>query len=500
MTSPFMPLKFSTSAFLIFLLTAGAAFSQEAWKDNYAFSAITSVLNESPEGKILANNADVTELSFLQQDRTWLPSIQLDLSADSQLVQGDYHYIRNQGVTPGPQIIAEPSASIGIYQRLPGNGQISVGAGYGFSYLAGHDSYIQKPYVQLGFSQGLSGGAFFLTKDPAKELLEKQKEIFALEVLEAKFELAVRFISAVQDYNLSLLEHECCLAVLRKTESEWREQEKRHQEGQRNDIELFNSHMNKTQALQNYQQATQKLMESEAVLSTYGIEGISECSGVFRAGILELLGGSYGENSETTMREHEILNEIEREGLSMKIEESKSSPSFYMRTTLSPDQGRNGEYSDLSRSLRDIADLSHAWSLSATVGISMNLDFSSQGSIQKKASEKKIQNLNLELEVLRDEQAVLRNIYREWNVAYPSYCAEMEIALEEEEQFIRDIRSLWEKNQITEAEYLAAEVGYCETRLNHYRSVWNMILGKLSILRLSSDWEEFIRQFTEVLK
>lgn len=495
-----MQIRIRTLAFMIFLFPLDIGFSQNPCEDNYAFFAITSVLKESPEGKILANNAEATELSFRQQDRTWLPSIRLDISADAQLVQGDYHYIRNQGVLPGPQIIAEPTASIGIYQRLPGNGQLTIGAGYGFSYLAGHNAYIQKPYLQLGITQGLSGGAFFLSKDPASELLEKQKDIFFLELKEAKFNLAVAFITAVQDYNLALLEHESRLSALKKAEAEYREQEKRREEGQRNEIELFNAHMSRTQALQNYQLATQGLMETETILSTYGVDDIAVSSGIFMDGILELLNESFGEKSETSMREEEIQRQIGYERLTLEIEKAKTAPSLYIKASITPDQGRNGEYGDLSRSLRDIADLSRDWTVSATVGLSLNLDFSSQLGIQKRATEKRLESLMLQLEVLTDEQSKLRKIYGEWNVAFPSYCEEMKKNMEEEGRYMEDIRILFERKQITEAELLVAEAGYCEIRLNYNRSIWNMIQGKLNVLKLSSDWEEFIGQFMEVLK
>ena len=114
--------------------------------------------------------------------------------------------------------------------------------------------------------------------------------------------------------------------------------------------------------------------------------------------------------------------------------------------------------------------------------------------------EKRLESLMLQLEVLTDEQSKLRKIYGEWNVAFPSYCEEMKKNMEEEGRYMEDIRILFERKQITEAELLVAEAGYCEIRLNYNRSIWNMIQGKLNVLKLSSDWEEFIGQFMEVLK
>ncbi|MBR6296988.1 MAG: hypothetical protein IKR40_10990, partial [Treponema sp.] len=69
--------------------------------------------------------------------------------------------------------------------------------------------------------------------------------------------------------------------------------------------------------------------------------------------------------------------------------------------------------------------------------------------------------------------------------------------LGEEEEFRRDMKTLLERNEITEAQYWATETSYYETRLSYYRSVWGMIQGKLGILRLSSGWMDFIRQFME---
>lgn len=214
--------KRKLSTFLILLLAA-SIFPQEATEANYAASVIARVLRESPEGVILGNSVESTELSFRQQQKTWIPSVRLDLSADSKLVQGDYRYVRNGGIISSPQIITAPTASIGISQKLPGNGELSVGAGYGISCLLSQNAYIQQPYLQLGLSQSLSRGAFFITKDPSSEKLKNQMDVFRLEGREAMFELAVRFVSAVQDYNLAVLEEEYRSVVLVKTEAEYRE-------------------------------------------------------------------------------------------------------------------------------------------------------------------------------------------------------------------------------------------------------------------------------------
>ena len=74
----------------------------------------------------------------------------------------------------------------------------------------------------------------------------------------------------------------------------------------------------------------------------------------------------------------------------------------------------------------------------------------------------------------------------------------MENALREEEEFRKDMRTMLERNLITEAQFWETELGYYETRLNYYRTVWSMIQGKLNILGLSSAWENFIGQFLEV--
>lgn len=500
--------KNKTILFMFLLFSAGNIFPQEEKnfvKDdkpagNYAINVISKVIKESPEGIILSNNAEAAKLSFKQQEKVWLPTVQLDVSTGIKTMQGDYQYVKNKGILSSPQTIVEPTANIGIYQKLPGNGQFSIDVGYGFSYLTGQNAYIQQPYLQFGYTQNFSDGAFFFKKDPSVEILKNQQKIFILEEKEAKFELATRFITAVQNYNLALLEHEYCEVLLKKTNAEYQEQSYRHKNGQRNDIELFNSHMNKTQAIQSYQQATQKLLEMETILAGYEIEDIMIQSNLFREEILKLLDITYGEKLQKTMQEYEILNQIDNEKWSYKIEEAKMAPSLFIQTSFVPDQNKNSEYSDLSRSLRNLVKTRYAWNISTTIGISVGLDFTSQGKALREISDKKIQNLNLQLELLRDEQNNVRNLYREWTIAFSSYCDDMEKALKEEEKYRKDIKTLMEWNMITEAEYWSTEASYYETRLNYYRSIWNMIQGKINILKLSSDWEEFIQQFLEVME
>ncbi len=491
-----MVLKTKIISWLLLITSAYAVFSQTAYKNNYAFSVISKVLKESPEGIILSNNAKNIALAYKQQEKTWFPSVQFDLSSTAELVQGDYSYIRNRGVMEGPQIIASPSASISIYQNLPGSGQLSLSAGHGLSCLVGQNSYLQQPYLQIAMSQSLSHGAFF-TKDPEIEKLKIQKEFSKFETKESMFELASSFIGAVQDYNLAVLEKEYYGIMMKKAETEYQEQTQRHRLGQKTNVELFNSHMSQVQATQNFQKASQKIMQTEAILSSYNIEDIIEQSDKFRDDVLSLLNTTYGCSTEQTMQERTILSEIELEELSLKIDESKLAPSFYIQASLAPDKRKLDRYSDLSRSLRELTDSFDQWSLSGTVGVRLGLDFNSQGKAMKEISDRKIQNLNLQLDVIRDEQEKMRGLYQKWSVSFSTYCTDIEHAMEKEEEFRKDMKSLLEKNLITEAEFWSTETEYYEVRLNYYRSIWQMVQGKLNILRLSSDWMEFINQFME---
>ena len=494
-----MVLKTKAIICLFLLSAAEHLFSKEMDRSNYAFLVIAKILKESPEAVILNNNADSLDMAFKQQEKLWLPSVQFDFSANSELIQGDYSYIRNKGIISGPQSIVAPSVGIGISQNLPGNGQISLAAGYGLSYLASQRAYLQQPYLQIGLSQPLSYGTFFMTKDPSIEMLKNQRDISNMEKNEAKFELAIRFIETVQKYNLALLEQEYYDIMLKKENAEYNEQSKRHQIGQKSNVELFNSHMKQVQAFQNYQQASQKLKEAETLISCYGVSDIMEQSDTFRDDIHKLLDARYGECSRQTMQEYEILNQIKNEELSLKSEKSKLAPSLYMQLSLSPDENNYYLYSDFSRSLRELANSSEAWSLNGTIGLRFGLDYASQEKALTKMTDKKIQNLNLQLDVLRDEQEKMRNLYQEWTVSISEYCTKMEDALRKEEEFRNDIKLLLDRNIITEAEYWSTELNYYEVRLNYYRIVWNMIQGKMKILTLSSGWMEFIQQFLEVI-
>ncbi len=485
-------------AFFLILPSAVHIFPQETSESVYAASAIRRVLTESPEGKVIGSSIDATELSFQRQEKTWIPTVRLNLSADAKVVRGEYRYVRNGAIIRDPQIIASPSAEIDISQRLPGNGEISIGAGYAVSCLAGQNAYIQQPYLSLGVSQHVSRGAFFLTKDPSVEILKSQRELFRLESRDAMFGLFVRFTTAVKDYDIASLELEHCEATMKKTDADYREQLWRHDAGQRNDVALFNSHMSRTQAVQNLRLAEQKLSEAESALACYGIGDITEMPRYFRNGLNKLLSAVSGEKSQMTMQEKEVIGEIRLVELSLEAEESGLSPLLYMQTSLVPDQGRDGEFSDFSRSVRNLAVFPDSWLVNATVGFSIELDGFCQRKITREISGKKIKGLNERLDVLRVEREKARPLYRKWSEGLSEYCEEMEAAMREEEILRMDIKTLLEEHMITETEYWSAEAGYQETRLKHGLSVWSMIEGKIYILRLSSDWEEFIGRFLEM--
>lgn len=475
-------------AFLLFI-------NSYMYAQEYAFSVIEQIIRDSPEGKILSNNADSMKIAFLQQKKYWLPSVQLDMSASSNLAQGDFDVIRNSGKISGPQLFLSPEAGIGISQNLPGNGKLTLSTGYAMSYLPSQNVYRQQPYLQTGLTQTLGCGAFFLTRDPSIELLKNKKGFARVEYEEALFELVSRFINTVQDYNLSIHEKEYNSLVLKKIQAEYDEISNRYDLGQESTVELFELHMKQAETVQNYQKACLTEMQSKSILEEYRRKDIVYNSDIFRDEILLLLNKDYGEANMQTMQEQRLLNEIKEENLSLKINEEKFFPQLYMQMALSPDQNKNSLYADLSRSLRDISEVSSAWAVNASIGIHVPLDYSFQMKLLKNASLNKTENLELQLEVLRNEQEKLRSLYNDWTVSFSEYCTCMSEALQKEELFRKDLKTLFETNVITEAEYWSSEVSYFETRLNYYRSIWNMVQGKLNILRLSSVWEKFIHQF-----
>ena len=130
-----------TAACLFLTFSRALLFSQE---ENYAVSTIKKILADSPQGIILENNIESLEITIEQQKKFWLPTIQFDFTSDSKLLNGDYNYIRNGGIISGSQLILNPSTAITISQNLPGNGRFSMNAGYGISYLTGHNAYMQQ--------------------------------------------------------------------------------------------------------------------------------------------------------------------------------------------------------------------------------------------------------------------------------------------------------------------------------------------------------------------
>lgn len=482
---------------ILFLYANHFIFPQDVNKSDaeYAVYVVSQMLKDSPHGIALANERNSMNLSFAQQDKYWLPSIQFDVSANSNLVQGDYNYVKNLGIISDPQIILSPSVNIGVSQNLPGNGKVSVNAGYGMSYLPSQDGYKQQPYFQVGINQPLSYGAFTLGKDISYQRLKNQKNMAELEYKDALFQLVSSFIGAVQNYNLALLEKEYYSVVLKKIQAEYQEQDSRFGLGQESTVDLFNLYKKKSETMQSLQQSSLSLLKAETVLEEYKSVDIMERSDLFRDGILSLLNGTYEDIEQQTIQEIRILNQMEDDELILKANESSFLPSINIQMSISPNEN-NSYYVDFSRSMRDLVDSSHVWSTDASVRIHVPLDYSSQLKILKESASIKNQNLTMQLEIIRDEQIKMRHLYNEWSASLSEYCNYMEQAMEKEEEFRKDFKSLLDSHIITEAEFWETEVSYLETRLNYYRSIWNMIQGKINILRLSSAWMEFIEQFT----
>ncbi len=487
--------KIAVSLFILFSTTL--VFPQES---NYAVSVIKKILTDSPEGIILNNNIQSMEISIEQQKKKWLPSVQLDFTSDSKLLQGDYNYKRNGGTLSGQQLILSPSTGIGIYQNLPGNGRLAMNLGYGLSYLAGQNAFMQQPYFQIGLSQQLSYGAFGLTKDPSILQFNNQVLIYGLENKKSMFDLVSTFINAVQDYDLAFLENEYYEMLLTKANAEYSEKKERYDNGQYSNIDLFNAHMQLTQAKLSLEQSKEKLVAARTKIVFFGCDDIIEKTEEFRDGILLLLNIDYENTNSRTVQEYELMYQIADQKLSRKIDKSKLAPSLYLQASIVPDQNQYNLFSDYSRSLRELVTSPYPWTLNTSFGIHFDLDLTLQGKAINALYDKKIQNLNIQLDMLKEEQNELRYLYAEWSDSFTAYCFDLEKSMNDEEEFRKDMKSLFEKKLITEVEYWSTELSYYEIRLNYYRSIWNMIQGKMQILSLTSDWMEFLNLFLEVNK
>ncbi len=482
----------------VFSLNEYTNYAQNTGNLNYAVSVISKALKESPQALILSNNADVTNTTFKLQKKQWLPSIQFDLQADTNQVQGEYLFLKNKGTLSLLQTVITPSTNIGLNQALPGNGQFSIDAGYGFSLLTEQNAYIQNPYLQIGLSQRLSYGAFFLSKDPSFMKLKTNEQFSSIQNKKNAFELVIDFISTVQSYDLALLNKKYYEAVQKKALAEYKEQELRHEIGQKNDIELLRTHTKLTQAVNNFKQATQNVIQTETILSEYQIEEIKEQSNKFRDELLELLEKEYIEEQLLTFQEQELVNEISNEKLNLKENKIKMAPLLYIQTLISPNQNKNIEYSDFYASFRTLKNTPYIWTINTTVGLSIGLDYSFQKKHLKEIADKKILNLTSQLETLRNEQNKIKDSYNQWIDFFSSYCTDTKLALEKENEFLAEKHALLNRNIITEIQYLEAEVNYYEMQLNYFNSLWNLIQNKLNMLRLSSKWMAFVQEFMEI--
>lgn len=208
----------------------------------------------------------------------------------------------------------------------------------------------------------------------------------------------------------------------------------------------------------------------------------------------------YENTNSRTVQEYELMYQIADQKLSRKIDKSKLAPSLYLQASIVPDQNQYNLFSDYSRSLRELVTSPYPWTLNTSFGIHFDLDLTLQGKAINALYDKKIQNLNIQLDMLKEEQDKLRYLYAEWSDSFTAYCSDLEKSMNDEEEFRKDMKSLFEKKLITEVEYWSTELSYYEIRLNYYRSIWNMIQGKMQILSLTSDWMEFLNLFLEVNK
>ena len=196
-------------------------------------------------------------ISKKQYDYQWFPNLQLALQNTTSASRGDYIPVLNkQNASTNTSAsklnwLTSPATSFAISQRLPGGGEIALGAGYGFNYSFEHKAFLQRPEIQISLNQLLSWGAFGITKNPEYQLMKEQKQYSELVYkIKLNSEL-INILQLIKNADILYAQEHYYEALAKEYESELKTSKEKMYSGMQSNLQTHYAEHQYSEALRN---------------------------------------------------------------------------------------------------------------------------------------------------------------------------------------------------------------------------------------------------------
>ena len=491
-----MVLRRKTLSLLLFLFVNNWFYSVE---NNYWQIILQEAFRNNPKVVQLKKDFASQIIYKKQNDYLWFPYIQLDLNQSIEGLRGDYVYIQNQYPSEENIWLFSPNSNLSINQKLPGNGFLSLSAGYGFNYSIKRNVFLQEPRIQFTFNQNLGYGAFGFTKNPEQQLLNEQVEYSYLFFSKELITQLQETLELLKDFDLLCAEQNYYSSLVTQYNAEVLTATEKKKNGLQSNLEAYyanHQYLNyKNQLNQIENQKVDLHNKIKLLIPNFNIIELENN----RMELIQIVSALFNNIDTFNIKENfdsQIYqNILLQQQLNFKVNEINYTPLFYITSTVYPDNNHYNLYSDWYKSFRNLIESPYPLRFETTIGLKINFEVPKAKKLRKEL-------LNLEKDSTIKEylnnlshQEKENTLLNEELVILQNYFNSIQEEIEIENQFRLNRKELYEQNIITQNEYYESETLFFLIYKDYITTFWKIITNKIKIITINSNTNKILITF-----
>lgn len=475
---------------IIALQISRLCFPQEL---NYWQNLIQTAFQNSSSVNDIKKDYISTVINKKQYEHMWLPNFQVGLQTSFNASRGDGLYVLNQASDSAITWIASPSLGFSINQRLPGQGSVSLGLGYGFNYSIDRKAFIQWPQIQLSLNQKLGRGAFGITKNPEYQLINEQMTYYT-DMYKRNLDYEIQnIIAIIQRADILLAQEKYYASLVDEYKSELETSRKKNLSGMQSSLETHYANHQHSEAQNNLNNIVyqKNLVENElaVLIPDFKLDDLDKARNELKNIILQIY-NEIEKNPESIEKnfDSKLYSSIQKQYLlQYQYSETSYVPELFLTTSLNPDSNFNAYYSDWFKSFRVFKETPYPIDFSVTIGIRQNFELPKAGKLRKEMFE-----LNKSV-MEKDYSTMLENQKRELKILVEQitldniYLGTLESEIFTEQSFREKRKGLLEKHIITQDEFLQSETMYFRIYMDYINTFWRMLGNQIFVIGICSQ-------------
>lgn len=475
-----------------------AAESYYYWKDffNTAFENSTKIKDIQKE---YLNSI----INKKQYDYKWFPTIFWGIQETLNSTRGDYIYVLNQTPDSERTLISSPLTSISITQTLPGNGTVSLAAGYGFNYSIDRRAFLQWPQVQLNLNQYLNRGAFGITRNPEYHFMQEQTAYYELIYRRNLNQEIQNILLLIQKADNLDAQENYYASLVDEYESELETSIEKNLAGTQSKLQIHYADHQLSQAknnLNNTRTEKENVLKELFILNPkFNLRELNTQRNKLSRIISDIyyISEPSNEDIESNLQSQIYSSILKQYLFQYQTNEISFAPELFMTSSVTPNNNLNAYYSDWYKSFRIFKENKNSFDYSVTLGVRKNFEIPQARkkrkeiyTLHKEAVEK---DFEITQKSQKNEITILKNQLSE-NL---SYIEQLQAEIETERNFRKERQTLYEQNFITKDEFLKSETLFFQIYMDYISTFWKCIINQIDIINLCSSDAILLKKFME---